>query len=165
MKNLYLLRHAKSSWDDPELKDFERPLNQRGLEDIPVMALRFLERHSSVGSIVCSPALRTKTTAQLFSDAVGYQGAAIISNPGLYFAGVGMFLKATTLIDEDCDSALLVGHNPAITEFANAMANISIDNIPTCGLVHLQLDIDHWSEAELGHATLVEFDYPKKIAS
>ena len=164
MKNLYLLRHGKSSWDNPDLKDFERPLNQRGLADIPVMAARFHARNSSVSCIICSPALRTKTTAQLFSEAVSYSGEAIISNPGLYFAGVGMFLKATTLIDDDCESAMLVGHNPAITEFANAMANVDIDNIPTCGLVQLQLDIDSWSQAELGQASMLEFDYPKKPA-
>jgi phosphohistidine phosphatase len=99
----------------------------------------------------------------LFSEALNYSGDTIISNPGLYFAGVGMFLKATTLIDDDCDSALLVGHNPAITEFVNAMANVAIDNIPTCGLVHLQLDIDTWSQAELGLASMLEFDYPKKL--
>ncbi|MFT4862799.1 MAG: phosphohistidine phosphatase [Pseudohongiellaceae bacterium] len=163
MKNLFLLRHAKSSWDNPDLKDFERPLNQRGLADIPVMAARFTRRNCSVSSIICSPALRTKTTALLFSEALNYSGDTIISNPGLYFAGVGMFLKATTLIDDDCDSALLVGHNPAITEFVNAMANVAIDNIPTCGLVHLQLDIDTWSQAELGLASMLEFDYPKKL--
>ncbi len=162
MKNLFLLRHAKSSWDDPDLKDFERPLNQRGLEDIPVMAARFAERNLSVTSIICSPALRTKTTARLFSEAINYGGEAIISNPELYFAGVGMFLKATNLIDDDSESAMLVGHNPAITEFANAMANVAIENIPTCGLVQLQLDIDTWSQAELGKATMLEFDYPKK---
>lgn len=162
MKNLYLMRHAKSSWDNPDLKDFERPLNQRGLDDIPVMAARFLQRNCSISCIVCSPALRTKTTAQLFSEAVNYAGEAVISNPGLYFAGVGMFLKATNLLDDDCESAMLVGHNPAITEFANAMANVSIDNIPTCGVVQLQLDIETWAEAELGNAVMLEFDYPKK---
>jgi len=163
MKNLYLLRHAKSSWDNPDLKDFERPLNRRGMEDIPVMAARFKARKSWVSCIVCSPALRTKTTAHLFSEAVNCSGGAIISNPGLYFAGVGMFLKATSLLDDECESAMLVGHNPAITEFANAMANIDIDNIPTCGLVQLQLDIKTWAQAELGQASLLEFDYPKKL--
>ena len=79
-----------------------------------------------------------------------------------YFAGSNMFLKAASLVDETNNSAMLVGHNPAITEFANAMTGESIENIPTCGLVEMQLAIDNWSDIELGSGTLVEFDYPKK---
>ena len=73
-----------------------------------------------------------------------------------------MFLKAASLVDENCESAMLVGHNPAITDFVNTMANADIDNIPTCGLVELNLPIEHWSDIRAGDATLVEFDYPKK---
>ena len=165
MKTLYLLRHAKSSWDDPDLKDFERPLNARGLRDIPVMADRFNSRKGSIDCIVCSPAMRTKTTARLFSEAVAFKGETIVSNPQLYFAGVGMFLKATKLMDGSCSSAMLVGHNPAITEFVNAMTGErgeAIENIPTCGLVQMVLEIDDWAEASLGTARLIEFDFPKK---
>jgi len=72
-------------------------------------------------------------------------------------------LKATSLLDEDFDSAILVGHNPAITEFANTMAGTDIENIPTCGLVELTLPIDNWSDVELASATLVNFDYPKNL--
>ncbi|HAG72955.1 MAG TPA: phosphohistidine phosphatase, partial [Gammaproteobacteria bacterium] len=74
MKILYLLRHAKSSWDDPDLKDFERPLNARGLRDVPVMADRFNARNCRVDCIVSSPATRAKTTAGLFSEAIDYKG-------------------------------------------------------------------------------------------
>lgn len=165
MKTLYLLRHAKSSWDDPDLKDFERPLNGRGLRDIPVIADRFNARNCSVDCIVSSPAMRTKTTARLFSEAVAYKGETIVSNSELYFAGVGMFLKATKLMDESCHAAMLVGHNPAITEFVNAMVGETaetIENIPTCGLVQMELAIDDWGDASLGTARLVEFDFPKK---
>lgn len=171
MKTLYLLRHAKSSWDDPDLKDFERPLNGRGLRDIPVMADRFNARGCSIDCIVSSPAMRTKTTARLFSEAVAFKGETIVSNPELYFAGVGMFLKATKLMDGSCDTAMLVGHNPAITEFVNAMVGEqagtaetaeTIDNIPTCGLIQMELPIDDWADASLGSGRLIEFDFPKK---
>lgn len=162
MKTLYLLRHAKSSWDDPELKDFERPLAKRGLNDAPVMAARFLARDKSVEFIVSSPAIRAKTTAKIFAETLGFPEDDIVSNPELYFAGTGMFLKAASQVDENCESAMLVGHNPAITEFANMMANADIDNVPTCGLVELSLPINNWSEVETGSATLIDFDYPKK---
>jgi phosphohistidine phosphatase len=162
MKTLFLLRHAKSSWEDPELKDFERPLSARGLKDVPVMASRFKEKENSVDCIICSPANRAKSTAQIMAKNIGFPLDDMISNPELYFAGTGMFLKAASLVDESCESAMLIGHNPAITEFANTMANADIDNIPTCGLVLLSLPIENWSDIEFGTATLLDFDYPKK---
>ncbi|MDD9890437.1 MAG: histidine phosphatase family protein [Gammaproteobacteria bacterium] len=162
MKTLYLLRHAKSSWDDPELRDFERPLAKRGLNDAPVMAGRFMDRNNSVACIISSPANRAKSTAKIFAENIGYPVDDIISNPELYFAGTAMFLKAASLVDDNCESAMLVGHNPAITEFVNMMANADIDNVPTCGLVELSLPIDNWADVNTGMATVVEFDYPKK---
>ena len=162
MKTLYLLRHAKSSWEDSRLKDFERPLNERGSSDVPVMAKRFTGRGKKVDCIIASPALRAKTTARLFATAIRFPEEDIISNPELYFAGTGMLLKAASLADEACDAVMLVGHNPAITEFANAMAGCDIDNVPTCGLVELRLPVEHWTDIELGKASLVGFDYPKK---
>lgn len=162
MKKLFLLRHAKSSWADPDLKDFERPLSARGALDVPIMADRFLSRHEGVDCIICSPATRTKTTAKSFAKQIKYPPDDIASNPELYFAGAPMFFKAVRLMDDDCDSAMLIGHNPAITDFVNEMAGCEINNIPTCGLVELSLDIAHWSEAEMGKAQLVDFDYPKK---
>jgi phosphohistidine phosphatase len=163
MKTLFLLRHAKSSWDDSKLKDFERTLSGRGLTDAPTMGARFLDRGKQVDCIISSPAVRAKSTAKLFAEAIGFPVADLASNPELYFAGAPMFLKATSLLDEDFDSAILVGHNPAITEFANTMAGTDIENIPTCGLVELTLPIDNWSDVELASATLVNFDYPKNL--
>ena len=162
MKTLFLLRHAKSSWDNPSLKDFERPLSERGINDAPVMADRFLGRDSSLACIICSPAMRAKSTAKLFAENINFPLDDIISNPELYFAGTSMFLKAASLVDESSESAMLVGHNPAITDFVNAMANADIENIPTCGLVELSLPLEHWCDIQTGDATLVEFDYPKK---
>ncbi|MEX2468946.1 MAG: histidine phosphatase family protein [Pseudohongiellaceae bacterium] len=161
MKTLYLLRHAKSSWENPGLKDFERPLNERGTSDVPVMAERFNVRKKKVDCIIASPAQRAKTTARLFARGIHYPEDNIASNPELYFAGTGMLLKAASLADDTCESVMLVGHNPAITEFANAMAGCDIDNVPTCGLVELTLPVAHWADIELGGATLVEFDFPK----
>ncbi len=162
MKTLYLLRHAKSSWDDPNLKDFERPLAERGINDLPVMARRFQQRGGEVACMICSPAVRTRATAKMLASLVAFPADEIGSNPELYFAGSSMFLKAASLLDDDCDSAMLVGHNPAITEFVNAMTNGNIGNIPTCGLVELRLPVNSWSDTEFGMAELIDFDYPKK---
>ena len=127
------------------------------------MAGRFKNTHSDLDCIVCSPAIRAKSTARLFAKQIGFPRDDIISNPELYFAGTNMFLKAASLVDETCESALLVGHNPAITDFVNSMAESDIDNIPTSGLVELSLPIESWTDVQLGEATLVNFDYPKKF--
>ena len=162
MKTLYLLRHAKSAWSDPELRDFERPLAERGLGDIGVMGHRFVERGRNVQCIISSPAVRAKMTANLFAKAIGFPLDEIAANPELDFAGAAMFLRAASLVDEDYDSAMLVGHNPAITEFANDMGGGEIDNIPTCGLVELRLPIENWSEITYDTAEQIDFDYPKR---
>lgn len=162
MKTLFLLRHAKSSWADADLKDFERPLSTRGAEDVPHAAARFLQRHKGVDCIICSPATRTKTTAKLFAKEIGYPVDDIVSNPELYFAGAPMFLKATRLVDDTDESAMLIGHNPAITDFVNEIANAEIINIPTCGLIEIRLPIATWGEATMGAGELIDFDYPKK---
>lgn len=162
MKTLFLLRHAKSSWADADLKDFERPLSARGAQDVPPAAARFLQRHKGVDCIICSPATRTKTTAKLLATEIGYPVDDIVSNSELYFAGAPMFLKATRLVDDTDQSAMLIGHNPAITDFVNEMVGANIANIPTCGLVEIQLPIENWADAKMGMGELIDFDYPKK---
>ena len=161
MKTLFLLRHAKSSWDYPRLRDFERPLAGRGNRDAPVMGRRFLERGAKVDCIISSPAVRARSTALLMAEAIGFPVDDVASNPDLYFCGTAMYLKAASLVDENCEFAMLVGHNPTITDFANEMTNAGIANIPTCGLVEMSLPIDHWREIGPGIATLVKFDFPK----
>lgn len=164
MKTLFLLRHAKSSWDYPKLRDFERPLSERGIREAPLMGQRFLDRKRTVDCIISSPAVRTRSTAKMMAEAIGFPIDDLVSNPDLYFCGTSMYLKAASLVDDNYDSAMLVGHNPTITDFANEMANMDIANIPTCGLVELALPIDHWSEIKRGNSELVEFDFPKNEA-
>jgi phosphohistidine phosphatase len=163
MKTLYLLRHAKSSSENPGCKDFDRPLSKRGLNDVPVMASRFKERKFSVQLMISSSAKRAQTTASLMAKNIGFPVEDIISNSDLYFAGIEMFLRVVSLLEENCESAMLVGHNPSITDFANCMANKSIDNMPTCGLIKMSLPINYWSDIVLGKGTFVEFDYPKNL--
>jgi len=162
MKTLFLLRHAKSSWDCPGLRDFQRPLADRGEREAPIIGERLLGRGSTIDCIISSPATRARSTARLMAKAIGFPIGKVVSDPDLYFCGTSMYLKAASLVDDRCESAMLVGHNPTITDFVNEMTNAQIDNIPTCGLVELSLPIDHWSEVARGTHALVEFDYPKK---
>ena len=163
MKTLYLLRHAKSSPATPILKDFERSLSGRGLEDIALMAKMFNERHLSVQSIISSSAKRANHTATLMAEMIGLSIEDVMFQPELYLAGVSVFLRITSLLDDRCEAAMLVGHNPTITEFANRMTNGSIDSMPTCSLVKMSLPISCWSDVELGQGTSMKFEYPKNL--
>ena len=162
MKTLYLLRHAKSSRDDPELKDFERPLADRGMRDVPKMASRFLQRGDTVDFIITSPAMRAKTTAQMMADQIGFPADEVASNSKLYFSGAGSLFKVVRLIEEHSKSAMLVGHNPAITEFAHGMCVGRIEYIPTCGLLQLQFPVQSWEDIQENSGKLIYFDFPKK---
>ncbi len=161
MKTLYLLRHAKSSWASPDVKDFDRPLNQRGFDDAPEMAMRLKERDVTIDLVVSSPALRAYTTATIFCEILGMDVANIVQDRQIYLAGSAKLLHLITLFDEKANSAILVAHNPALTDLANDLAHAGIDNIPTTGLVTLQLPVDHWFDASFGKAQLLNFDFPK----
>lgn len=144
------------------MRDFERPLATRGINNIRTIGERFREQGRQVQCIITSPAVRAKTTALLFAREIGFPEDDITANPELYFAGASMFLKAASLVDEIYESAMLVGHNPAITEFVNDMSDAGIDNVPTSGLVELRLPVEHWSDVDYGMAELIDFDYPKR---
>jgi phosphohistidine phosphatase len=162
MKSLYLLRHAKSSWSEPGLDDRQRPLNQRGMADAPMMGERLLARGESIDAVVSSPALRAQTTAELFSRAGGYAAADIAIDPDLYFLGSGSIEGVIRAQDDRLQAVMLVFHNPDITEFANSIDYaFQVDNIPTCGLVRLSCDIVRWSDWSRDHTNIDYFDFPK----
>ncbi len=165
MKTLYLLRHAKSSWATPDVKDFDRPLNERGFHDAPEMAERLVEqlkaRGEKIDLVVSSPALRAYTTATLFCEVLGIDPERIVQNRQIYIAGSPKLQQLISLFDESAHSAMLVAHNPALTDLANDLAHAGIDNIPTCGLVVIQLPIESWFDIQAGTGRLLRFDFPK----
>ncbi len=165
MKNLYLLRHAKSSWDNPGLSDQERPLNQRGLHDAPMMGERLRGRGESPDLVFSSPARRALTTAQLFCDACGYPPDEIATDEGLYFLGRGAIEEIILNQSDRVGSLMLVFHNPDITHFCNSISDyFRIDNIPTCGLVKWACDIERWRDWSREAAKFEYFDYPKNLS-
>jgi phosphohistidine phosphatase len=167
MKKLYIIRHAKSSWDDVELSDFDRPLNNRGKKDAPRMAKRLKEKKVTPDVMITSPAKRAFDTCKNFAKVLDFKKDKIKTEKELYHAGEDQILKVIkTLKDHDRDDEeviLLFGHNPGLTEFANSLLNIRIDNIPTCGVVGATLNIKKWSDANFGCGSLEFFDFPKSI--
>ena len=162
MKTLYLVRHAKSSWKDNSLKDFDRPLNERGKRDAPFMGKLIREKGINPDIIISSPAKRAISTAKYFSAEFNKSKKEIIENNNIYEAGAGQLIDIINSIADNNNSAMLFGHNPGFTMLSNYLADKRIDNIPTCGVVTITFDVDSWKEIEVGTGKLIEFEYPKK---
>jgi phosphohistidine phosphatase len=162
MKRLYLLRHAKSSRDDDGLADVERPLNKRGMRDAPMMGQRFHARGFLPDMLVSSGAVRAETTARAVAREIGYPASRIRREDALYLAGPATLLEIVRRTDDKLGSLMLVGHNPGMTDFANTLSDLRIDNLPTCGLFCADFAVERWREVDRGIGLLVCFDYPKK---
>jgi phosphohistidine phosphatase len=160
MKKLILLRHAKSSWKDTSLDDFDRPLNRRGKKGAPIMADKLSMRKIKIDLIISSPAKRTTETAKIFANILGYQ-SEIIFNDKLYEASYNEILEVINLIDDKYQNVLLVCHNPGITDLANYISNYFIENISTSGIVGLSTN-NSWKNINENGSTLLFYDYPKK---
>ena len=162
MKTLYLLRHAKSSWKYPELDDFERPLNKRGKHDAPAMGQLLQSKNIIPDLILSSPANRAAMTARIIAENLSLPYHRINYNDLIYEAGSETLFDVVRTINPSVVSAILVGHNPGITTFANLVANHRIGNIPTCGIYGVELNIASWQEISEKCATFKFFEYPKK---
>lgn len=163
LKTLILIRHAKSSWDDPGLSDFERSLNDRGKKDAPMMADRLHERGIKVDAFITSPAKRAKRTAEQFAKRYKKNVGDLILKTELYMAGEETFLKLMEKLDDQMDCVVMFSHNPGITDFANRLADVKIDNIPTCGVFAVSIDAKKWSKVREAKKNFLFFDYPKAI--
>ena len=162
MRTLYLIRHAKSSWEDPEMDDFDRPLNKRGKRDAPLMGRRLSGRGICPGLMITSPAKRAIVTARTVAKEVGYAEKEIETHEAIYGGGVPHLLEVIQEIDDSNDQAMLFGHNPGLTALALDLTDARIDNIPTCGVFCIRFDVASWREVDRGTGEMVFFDYPKK---
>ena len=162
MKTLLLVRHAKSSWDLATLNDFDRSLNERGKKDAPVMAQRLLDRKIDINIFVSSPAKRAKKTAELFCSIYKKDKEQIIFVPALYHASINTFFEVVTQLNDHYNCVAIFSHNPVITEFVNQLVeNVTIDNMPTCGVFAVKTSITKWKEFSTSKKELLFFDYPK----
>lgn len=161
MKSVIIIRHAKSSWDNIGESDFDRPLNDRGKEDAPKMAKRLLERKVSIDAFISSSAKRARKTAALFIKEFNGDKEDILLVPELYLAGPDAFFDAIAKAPAAAKTIALFGHNPGITEFANDLTDVRIDDMPTCAIFAVKADIKDWSEFKDAEKQYWFFDYPK----
>ena len=163
-KILLVVRHAKSSWDIGTLNDFERPLNDRGKKDAPVMAKRLIDKNLPVDAFVSSPAKRAKKTAELFCETYGKPEDAILYISMLYHATTEVFYEVVEQLDDSFNTVALFSHNPGITEFVNTLTDEpKIDNLPTCGVFAIQVQIKKWADFKKAKKEFLFFDYPKLV--
>lgn len=162
MKRLIICRHAKSSWNDPDQRDFDRPLNKRGKRDAPEMGQRLGGQGFKPDLIMSSPALRARNTAEYYAQQLGYPLSRIRYNPNQYEASVSLLISLIQEADQAVQTLMVVGHNPESTMLANVLSGLMIDNIPTSGIVALEFASDNWHEIGPGSGRLLVFDYPKR---
>ena len=161
MKTLFLVRHAKSSRDDPSLPDRDRPLDDRGKQDGPKMGKRLAKRDVKPDLLLSSPALRALTTAQLIAEEIGYEPNDIVVDDRLYASGADDLLAVIRALDRKLNRVMLFGHNPEFTDLAHRLSSEIIE-MPTCAIVELNFDTQAWSDVGERKPAKVIFDYPKK---
>ncbi len=160
MKTLYLLRHAKSSWDDNRLSDFERPLNDRGRRTARLMGELIRERGLIPEVIVSSPAKRASETATLLAEAAKFDGE-ILSDERIYEASPQRLLEILSETDDRYSSAMFIGHNPGIEGFIRFLTG-DIQPMPTAALAVIFLDTVRWSEISKGLGSLENVIRPRE---
>jgi len=162
MKTLYLGRHAKSSWNYPELSDFERPLNKRGKRDAPFMGELFREMDIIPDLIISSPALRAYFTARTIAEKVGYNIEDIETSELIYEGDSADLIAIIKSVDDKINSLMIFGHNPTLTLTHNYLCKKRIDNIPTCALTAIEFEVDSWENIEVNSSRFIFIEYPKK---
>ena len=161
MKILTIVRHAKSSWGDQNLSDKERPLNNRGERDAPIMSRRIIEHGIRPSLIIASPAVRAWTTATIIAAETGYPKEFLQRENNLYLATLDSLLSTILAQDAGFNSMLLVAHNPGLTELANFLSPGVTNSLPTTGVVAVEFDQDDWNLLTQPTTRLIAYDYPK----
>lgn len=163
MKTLFIFRHAKSSWDDVSLADFERPLNERGMRAAPFMGKFMREKGFDPAIIYSSPAVRARQTAQLVREAANFS-SDINFEERIYEASPRSLVEVVSEIDDPCETAMIVGHNPGIEGFIHLLTG-DLEPMPTAALAVIDLDINEWKEIVDGCGQLQSVFRPRNLTA
>ncbi len=163
MQRLALIRHAKSDWSNPDLTDFDRPLNNRGKKAAPLMGHYLAENRFVPDCLISSPAKRARKTARLIADEIDIDKSAISYQQQIYHAKVTDLI---TLVKDfsGCAAPALIGHNPAISELGQWLCPAAPGWLKTCAVLILDLAIEDWSELHPACGTIVVYTYPKQLS-
>ena len=161
MKEIFIVRHAKSSWEFAQMKDFERPLNNRGERDAPIMGAVLKEHGYTADLILSSPANRAYSTAKIIAEKIAYPIEAIQKEMLIYEASSAVIIKLINQLDDEYDRVFIVGHNPTFTSVIEQLSEAYIGNLPTCGIAGIRFEVDEWKMIGKGLGYLFYYDFPK----
>jgi phosphohistidine phosphatase len=159
MKKLFLVRHAKSDWNNPTLKDIERHLNERGYANANQMSQEF---KVTPDIIITSPAIRAISTALIFARNLNYNANNITIKQELYDTSVKDYLSVVHSADDKFKTVMLFAHNPTISDFANSLMKSHSIEMPTCAIVGISFNIENWKDVKVNTGEQILFDFPKK---
>lgn len=161
MRRLSLGRHAKSSWGDNKLADFDRPLNKRGLRDAPRMASRLAQLEAKAQMLISSPAMRARATAAYYVESLELDAPAVQLDPRIYEAGTQTLMNLLAELDDSTQHVMLVGHNPGISDLALELADCPFSDMPTGAIVVIELHIARWCDLAQNCGHVSDYLYPK----
>ncbi len=157
MKTLYIVRHAKSSWEYQGIKDIDRPLKKRGINDAYLVSKVLKNMIDCPNVFISSCANRALHTAMIFSYAFNYPLANLKISKSLYSFSDGYLIKTIKALDDGFNSAIIFSHDHGINTFVNTFGNKPIAHVPTCGVVGIEFTNNHWKNIKKGETFLVEF--------
>ena len=162
MKTLYLVRHAKSSWNDADISDIDRPLKRSGVKNALEVAEKLKPLKVSPDLIITSPAVRAITTALIFARTLKYHYNRIVINEMVYDFSKDALLPLLRNIDDKYDSIMLVGHDPALTYLLNDLTGKAFEKTPTASTVKINFGVKHWGKIMPGKGRLLFIESPAK---
>ena len=163
MKTVYFVRHAKSSWDSPNLRDIDRQLNESGLKTAEKMASFISDLDIRPDVIISSPAKRAYSTAVFFAKSFGIETADIRIAEEIYEALMSDILQLINGLPQEIDTVMLFGHNPTFTNLANYFSPDFIPNVPTCGILKVEANTNNWTQFNNQTAGLFKSYFPKEV--
>jgi phosphohistidine phosphatase len=164
MRRLTLVRHAKSDWKNSELKDFDRPLNRRGLKEAPEMAELVAAQQLRPDLMLTSPAVRALETARVFAKALEYPLRRLKTEDRLYLGPATDILDVVRGIGSRVRHLMVFGHNPGLSEFAQSLTNDrELGELPTCAVYTMELDVRSWGDVRVGEAINASLSHPRSL--
>ena len=161
MKNLIIVRHCKSSWKDPSLSDFDRPLNKRGNIDGELMSNYLREKEKKIDKLILSTSIRTRLTSKYFIEKIHFNSISYLDE--LYHASYSEIIKIISKIENNLNNIMVIGHNRGLTELINHFSDMRIYNIPTSGIIKVEFKEDKWSKITENKGKIVYKKFPKEL--
>ena len=164
MKHLLINRHAKSPWNNLNISDHDRSLNEKGVSDALEMGQRLANKNMSFDLMVSSTAIRALTTCQLIASKLKYPLDEIVQNRGIYGADLNCLKEIVQNFEKETTYVAIFGHNPAYHLLAEQLSGNGIERFPTCAMIYIAFEVEDWPNCFDSSCKVLFFDYPKNTS-